>query len=258
MSSKKKRYLQSKGFTLIELLVVISIIALLLSILMPALQKAKEVAKFTLCMNNLKQIGLGSNMYAMDYNYLPHDGNMMWSGGQWNYFLYDDAAYSGWYPSQKPTFPYGYKWFNHGLVYGLNYVKASRTFLCLADSGYRTKYTSVSDGDWLFYEQGGHLPHPSTLNNPAIRSSYIMRPYHPRALSDKADDKNFKMKPDNRRFTFITEQLSEVYHGERKYNSLYTDGTVQSYVDSEKIIYNAVYHGTLTWAEIWGHFDKLY
>ena len=47
-----------KGFTLIELLVVVSIIALLVSILMPALNKAKELAKLTMCMSNLKQMGL--------------------------------------------------------------------------------------------------------------------------------------------------------------------------------------------------------
>lgn len=54
------------GFTLIELLVVISVIALLLSILMPSLQKVKESASATVCASNVKQLGLGWVLYAGD------------------------------------------------------------------------------------------------------------------------------------------------------------------------------------------------
>ena len=57
----------SKGFTLIELLVVIAIIALLMSILMPALNKVKDQAKGTVCMSNMRQIGIAANLYAEDW-----------------------------------------------------------------------------------------------------------------------------------------------------------------------------------------------
>ena len=63
------------GFTLVELLVVISIIALLVAILLPALNKARQQAQATACLANLHQIGLATVFYANDWNdYLPRGG----------------------------------------------------------------------------------------------------------------------------------------------------------------------------------------
>ena len=57
-----------KGFTLIELLVVISIIAVLLSVLMPALNMAKEKARTIVCMNTVKSFSLANEIYATEHN----------------------------------------------------------------------------------------------------------------------------------------------------------------------------------------------
>jgi|LSQX01.2.fsa_nt_gb prepilin-type N-terminal cleavage/methylation domain-containing protein/prepilin-type processing-associated H-X9-DG protein len=126
---------RSRGFTLIELLVVIAIIAILAAILFPVFAKAREKARQSSCLSNVKQVGLGLIMYTQDYDekFVITDATSMtnWAAA--------GNHYSVWYRAIQP------------------YVKNTQLFICPSDSSKSSaKWTGAWDesttaaGTWYF------------------------------------------------------------------------------------------------------------
>ncbi len=79
--SSVRRLAPQKGFTLVELLVAIGIIGVLIALLLPAVQQAREAGRRAECLNNLKQIGVGIMLHESTYEHLPTGGwGKEWAG----------------------------------------------------------------------------------------------------------------------------------------------------------------------------------
>jgi len=177
-----------KGFTLIELLVVIAIIAILAAILFPVFARAREQARKSSCLSNIKQLGLGMLMYVQDYDErFPNgryvaggaagplgDGNIVHNGWAWMV----DSNWRGQVPSQV---------YLRDIVNP--YISNNQIWLCPSDdrtatwSGYNLKmwlywngpklsqYSNVA-GSVMWHEEEANHGDPQGVNSNDNRAQF--------------------------------------------------------------------------------------
>ena len=249
---------KAKGFTLVELLVVISIIALLVSILMPSLGRAREQAKLTICASNLKQLGIASAMYDEDHKYLPHNANIGNSGttttGKGNYTIYYEIAWlksaTIWPDGQGPPSSSDFIWLNHGLLWDLDYARAANVLICPNEfKTFKRGPAELYHGSKTFYEGNGklvdasNLPGGISLPPGGMKDLRLIRAYQMRGNNpeDDSGEKDFKMYFGDK-YALLTEQWGDRLHDGDRMNVLYADGQVLTISDPSEELLN-IYSG---------------
>jgi len=174
------------GFTLIELLVVIAIIAILMALLLPAVQKVRAAADKMVCQNNLKQIGLACHNFHNDYNRLPPGYH-----GNFSFNSYSVHAYILAYMEQDNI----YKLINFSVPYNdpaNNVARMSKvkSFICPSDGNDLPR--DLGAGNNYYANQGTQI---IALLPPATGPNSVLPP------------------PDGVFFYNSTTKLSEIYDG---------------------------------------------
>jgi prepilin-type N-terminal cleavage/methylation domain-containing protein len=191
-----------KGFTLVELLVVISIIAILLAVLIPSMNRAKEAAKRTICGSQQKQIGVALMAYIGDYHdSLPFYGGWdpSWQAPFWagtgKDELHPYAAYRGdkspWVTSTA-TVPWTVVPLKMGCLHKGGFIKDAKVFYCPSNKDKNYVFDSYTNPllPQNTSKEWGTLPQKYNTGNQWVRVGYA---YYPIDESLKWDNGGMQM-----------------------------------------------------------------
>ncbi len=205
------------SFTLIELLVVVAIIAVLIAILLPALGMAREMARSAECLSNQKQIGIGIQMYSMDYNdYLvPCSTNSQYSPYVMAYI-----------PGVTADPPYI---FNIGHLYQLKYVRESKIFYCPSMQNPMFKFNTIQNPWW-------DDPYPGSTYT-LTKSSYYYWTRAPFHYFPDPRNETYRRVSDVENMAIMSDNFydpSQYAHKIRKgFNVLYGDTSARLWIDGK-------------------------
>ena len=239
------------GFTLVELLVVIGIIAVLIAILLPALQRARDQANTVKCLSNLRQIGTGLCLYVNDNkNYIPlanirlHSsplipGSVQWHNVMWRYI--GMPKYADTTALQQGLRPFA------GMVVQCPTFEPSQTPLA----------TDLSYGvNSLFQPNFG----PSTQGWDNVRLARITQIRRSSETAFISDNKDFKMATSTMLATLSRDEQMKVrpsvtlpaeyksrHNKGKMINVSFLDGHAESFYGSSLPLYNSPYSNEVFW-----------